>query len=43
MRCPFRINMEFEYAKIPTKKKDKDPSFLESAQKQEFGECYGDE
>lgn len=41
MICPFRVNVEFEYIKLPPDK-DGEPQFLEKSQKQIYAGCEED-
>ena len=43
MICPFRVDVEFEYINLPSKKEDEDPQVLEKAQRQIYAQCMGDE
>lgn len=43
MICPFRLDVEFEYMKLSTGKKDEEPSYLEKAQRQRYPKCMEEE
>ena len=43
MICPFRVDVEFEYLELKSKKKDEDPQYLEKAQRQVYAQCMEDE
>ncbi len=43
MKCPFRIDLEYEYVQLISGKDDKEDSYLEKAQRQRYPECEGDE
>jgi hypothetical protein len=43
MRCPFRVDVEFEYMQVNDPKEGEEASYLEKAQRQKFAKCYGDD
>ncbi len=41
MKCPFRIDVEYEYVALKSAKEGEEDQYLEKAQRQKFPECAG--